>query len=418
MAIVISVWCFRQASQALLRATDEWRSLFEIAFLKMCGETNYREVISNLWAVTLLYGLYVALFGGSAYVLVYQRRNQFLMCSLVTMFLLTTAYIGLGLASTLSGPVVVSRSYVTPDGSEVLSCDPETAERLREVLLGDVLSLAQYGLSTCIGVAADIVLIYRCVVLWPQQRWIAFPLGLLLITSTALSFAAICLQNEAYLIAKAAPLDASPPPRWFYLIMTVENLMNSTNPLNLTIDTVATALIACRIWYMARQLERTLGKMAGIRYRAAVSMFVESGLLMLLCEILTTCTSFFITATYSGIISDITLMLVAIAPTLIIVRVGMHKGFDSVVETAHQHSASQSRGHTQTRTIQFAARRTTTTNVSDPASIGAVNQATARESDSDSDGAESADGSSRGSGQAEGTKTEKTEKMELDLGIV
>ncbi|TFY62718.1 hypothetical protein EVG20_g6599, partial [Dentipellis fragilis] len=127
---------------------------------------------------------------------------------------------------------------------------------------------------------------------------------------------------------------------------------------------------ASRIWFMARQLEMTLGKATGVRYRAAMSMIIESGLLITASQLAVTCTTFIDNVEiYSYLISDIAQMLMIIAPTLIIVRVGMGQGFDSVVETAHEHQASHGVRERQVRSIRFASHPTTTAEGSHLASV-------------------------------------------------
>ncbi|TFY57098.1 hypothetical protein EVG20_g8677 [Dentipellis fragilis] len=118
---------------------------------------------------------------------------------------------------------------------------------------------------------------------------------------------------------------------------------------------------------------------------------------------------------YGDIISNIGEMLLAIAPTLIIVRVGLGRGFDSVVETAHQHHASQGRREMQVKSIQFAEHRTTTTDASHFASLGAIAPGTRSGPDGNVHGADSSSERSAALGQA---GSQKTEKVEVALDVV
>ncbi|TFY71209.1 hypothetical protein EVG20_g1777 [Dentipellis fragilis] len=244
----------------------------------------------------------------------------------------------------------------------------------------------------------------------------------MLLASTALGFAIVYIQDQEYLIRKdAPPTDAVPPPRWIELGVDYNRLCNATDVLNTVVDLVATVIITSRIWYMARQLENALGQGAGVRYRAAVSMFVESGVLILISEVLTTALGYaahtVIAVDVLGLASNITLMLVVITPTLIIVRVGMHKGFDSVVETMHELYAPRD---AQVRSIKFAQRRTTdtATNITNFAHPGAVIQDSSPESDSESVSVDSRGGLSVASGQREGVKEKKVDMTEVHLDIV
>ncbi|KAA1474152.1 hypothetical protein DENSPDRAFT_315658 [Dentipellis sp. KUC8613] len=271
--------------------------------MSVCGEQHFRQEISSLWVITLFYGqrlsvleidvseclsgLYVALFGGSIYVLINRRRNTYFLCTSIALFMLTTAYMATSLATILATPIEVSNSYST--STAVLSCTAETPERLNEVVIGNLTSVVQSSLTACMNLISGSVLVYRCMALWPQRRGIAVPLGFMLLASTALGFACVYLQEQEYIIRKDAPLtETVPPPRWIELGIDYDDLHNVSNVLNTIVDSVATVIVASRIWYLARQLESTLGQKAGLRYRAAVSMFIESGILIMMSEVLTT----------------------------------------------------------------------------------------------------------------------------------
>ncbi|KAA1476036.1 hypothetical protein DENSPDRAFT_842916 [Dentipellis sp. KUC8613] len=107
-------------------------------------------------------------------------------------------------------------------------------------------------------------------------------------------------------------------------------------------------------------------------------------------------------------------MLMVIAPTLIIVRVGMGQGFDSVVDTAHQHHASQGVRETQVRSIRFAEHRTTTTTVSQVASFGTVAPGPQLGSDRN---ACSRDDDSEHSSSLREVEGVKAEKVEFSLSV-
>ncbi|TFY65621.1 hypothetical protein EVG20_g5468 [Dentipellis fragilis] len=405
----------------------------------MCGEKYFAITISNLWVVSVLFGLYVALFGGSIYVLVYRQPNAYHMGVSIALFLLITSYMGITLATVLTEPSITSSSSIV-DGSTLVPCISGSSERLHEALTFYPLNIAMAVTTTCMCVIADGVLIYRCVVLWPRRlgQWIGVFLGVLLLAetgvwksrnleSTMLKWPPTMLTAvglvESYYIAQVYYLEkqisvsneTTPPPRWFEMANNLSKFGTANNYLELAVNVLATILIASRIWYLAHQLEKTLGQGLTVRYRAAISIIVESGSLITASQIVMTCIDVVNSVQiYGNLISDISIMLLVIAPTLIIVRVGMGKGFDDVVETANQHHASEGVRETQIRSIRFAEHRTTTTDASHLASLGAIISNAGPESDSDARSADSGSEQSNVLGRAEETKVEK----EVNLSMV
>ncbi|KAA1478999.1 hypothetical protein DENSPDRAFT_88266 [Dentipellis sp. KUC8613] len=331
----------------------------------MCGEQLFSVTVSQLWVTSVLYGLYMALFGGSIYVLLYRRPNKYHLGASIALFLLTTAFTGVTLSEVITEPIITSSSDII-DGNTVVPCASGSSEREQEALLGDLLEVVITVVVTCMNWIADGVLIYRCVVLYPQRpgRWVGILLGVLLLGETATGFAQSYLSTEEYhLVQQQNPADeGTPPPGWVAITTALTNLSTANTLLALVVNVLATALIASRIWLMAHQLEKTLGSKAGLRYRAAISIIVESGFLITASQIVMTCTN----------PVDTTLVYNVISPTLIIVRVGLGQGFDSVVETAHQHHAPQGARETQIRSIHFAGPRSIATDASHIASLGAL----------------------------------------------
>ncbi|TFY72188.1 hypothetical protein EVG20_g807 [Dentipellis fragilis] len=370
-------------------------------FNSMCGEEYYAIAVSELWArspvfyvefhlltlleqvTSVLYGLYVALFDGSVYVLLTRRPNTYYLTASSAMFLLTTALMGVTLTQILGEPISISTSDII-DGTTLVPCGAGTPERLHEALMYDLLEVVYYPVTTCMCLIADGVLIYRCVVLWPQRlgRWFGMALGALLLAQTATGFANSYFMSELYSLQRqqTASREGTLPPRWIKISHNLNTSQTANNFLTLTVNVLATIFISSRIWFMARQLERTLGRATGVRYRAAMSMIIESGLLITASQLTMACTIFVDSvAAYGTLISIVGRMLTVIAPTLIIVRVGMGRGFDSVVETAHEHHASHGIRETQVRSIRFASHPTTTAEGSHLASVEANIRSTGSE---------------------------------------
>ncbi|KAA1475806.1 hypothetical protein DENSPDRAFT_883839 [Dentipellis sp. KUC8613] len=220
-----------------------------------------------------------------------------------------------------------------------------------------------------------------------------------LLAEAALGFAQANYSAKIYFIERqqTPQSEGKLPPGWLETVETANKLGTASGLLTLAVNTISTILIASRIWFMSRQLEKTMGTTAGVRYRAAISMIVESGLLISALQLITTCTILVSSSSiaFTDLISDICQILLVIAPTLIIVRVGMGRGFDSVVETAHQHHASQGFRETQIRSIRFADHQAAT-NVSHITSFGVMGRDAGLEPDKDgrnmNNGSDSLDG--------------------------
>ncbi|TFY52535.1 hypothetical protein EVG20_g10508 [Dentipellis fragilis] len=381
----------------------------------MCGEEYFAISISDLWAVSVLYGLYVALFGGSIYVLVYRRPNVYHLSTSVTLFLLTTAYIGLYLAQVLGSPIVISNSSIILNGI-ISPCGSGTSGRLHEALTDDLFGALIGIIFTFMSLVADGVLIYRCVVLWSQRlgRWIGVLLGTLLLANTAMGISASYYTMQVYFLERQQTLlseEALPPPKWIQVTNNEDISSTADNCLELAVNVISTILIGkptpryrmitCQNTYMLGYSLTYLVHDPPVRE----DISIESGSLISASQLVLICTSF-------------NAKLVAynvIAPTLIIVRVGLGQGFDSVVETTHQQRACQGIRETQVRSIRFAEHRTTTTDGTHLASLRAIVPAAGPDPGGDAHSADHGSERSNALGQAEGAKAEK---VEVGLNVV
>ncbi|TFY52021.1 hypothetical protein EVG20_g10738 [Dentipellis fragilis] len=337
--------------------------------------TSYKDGLEQVLSV--LYGLYVALFGGSVYALLTRPPNTYHLAASSAMFLLTTAFMGSILAQILGAPITTSSSAII-DPTTLVPCGAGTSERLHEARMFNLLGVIYGPIDTCMSLIADGILIYRCVVLWPQ--WLGccveMTLGMLLLAEAATGFAASYLLAEIYYLQRqlTTSSERTLTPRWIQISHYEDTLDTASDLLALAVNVLATILIASRIWYMARQSEVALGRATGVRYRAAVSMIIESGLLVTASQLAMACVA----------LIDSVAIYNVIGPTLIIVRVSMGQGFDSVIETAHEHHASHGPRETQVRSIRFASHPTTTAEGSHLASVEANIRSTGPQLDTDS----------------------------------
>ncbi|TFY58526.1 hypothetical protein EVG20_g8115 [Dentipellis fragilis] len=311
----------------------------------MCGEKYFAITISDLWAMSVLYGLYVALFGGSVYVLIHRRRSLFYAGSSIALFLLITTFVAISLVAVLVEPAITASSDFVA-GGQILQCSSETSSS----------DWRQESLSSYIHLMAKTA-IQMCI-----KYGISFALRFLFADKGS-----VLSQMGFYNSGGPSPTRQS----GLQVMQMADRFGNANTMTELASNAIMTALIAYRIWSLARTLEKTLGKTAGVRYRTALCMVVESGSVILVSQVLDACLGFAVSAAYTNFAIDIGVMLTVIAPTLIIVRVGMGQGFDSVVETSHQHHAS----HQYTlRPIRFAQRATINTDSPHVASLGAMIQ--------------------------------------------
>ncbi|TFY70182.1 hypothetical protein EVG20_g2830 [Dentipellis fragilis] len=335
--------------------------MLHVCTVTMCGQQFYGALLGLLWVETVLYGLYVALFAGSVYMLVYQQPNAFYLSTSIALFVVTTAYIGLELARIVVVPYTLATSYLQDSSITPCFADLDPQQRQNEAILWDLLNCVEEAASTVMSLIADGILIYRCMVLWPHRRWISLPLVALLLATVAASIVGIVYSSQYYLLVHSGTGHASQ----FDAITSWQVTMEiSANSLSLATNIIATVLIASQIWYLARQLEKMLGKVAGLRYRAAMSMIIESGLLLAVSGVIVISTNNSESAYLNTAVTEVSLILTVISLTLLVVRVGMGKGFDSVIETVHEHHSSGPSSQSRSTGIRFAPHRSVATDAS------------------------------------------------------
>ncbi|KAG7093245.1 hypothetical protein E1B28_006931 [Marasmius oreades] len=122
---------------------------------------------------------------------------------------------------------------------------------------------------------------------------------------------------------------------------------------SLSTNIIVTSLIAGRIWWNAHQLCKLLvGTQPSRLYRRAIAIIVESGAIFSASLlILLVLYSLKFNAVY---VSDSIAQITGIAPTLIIVRVGMGYSVDSSDSRDDQWNDCQTQPRTELSTMQFA----------------------------------------------------------------
>lgn len=207
--------------------------------------------IVGLFTGCILYGLYLALFAASLYILLCRRsdghQNRVLLGSSIVLFIIITYMIGLTLSNVLDAFVYV--------GSD----DPMAF--LEVPFYWKSLTLQVLGLFICLF--ADAILIYRGWLVWGQTLApIAFPLVLFLASIAVFIFTVVELTRVATYLPSDAPalyhgLDA------FIIITLSQNI-------------IVTALISYRLW----RADSAVAAYRSTRtFLPIIWIMVESGLL-------------------------------------------------------------------------------------------------------------------------------------------
>ncbi|KAF8172522.1 hypothetical protein K438DRAFT_1851339 [Mycena galopus ATCC 62051] len=229
--------------------------------------------ISQLWVGTFFYGIYLVLFCICMYILLHRPfspGNTVLLVTATALFTFSTILIVLILV------------LVTAEIEELASIPSDSIQNAAYII---------YAINNSI---ADGLLIYRCYVVWNHDwRVIVLPV-MLLIASTACGLDVF--------------LDATPQ----FAVILATNFL-------------ATGLTAGRIWWISHHARAYLGAAAQRRYAAAIALVVESGMLYS-----ATILAFLIVISFPSLSStleepllQIVTQVMGIAPTLIIVRVGL-----------------------------------------------------------------------------------------------
>ncbi|TFY74607.1 hypothetical protein EWM64_g9405 [Hericium alpestre] len=282
----------------------------------------------------------MVLFAASIYVLVWHQPNRRNLIISVALFVFTTVDFFLDYSLTILSPSITSQSLLV--GGAYAPCPgADLAARAREGSIYDLLNLISDGTYTINFVLADGLLISRCITMWSRTRWIIIPLGLMLAGTTACNLASIYYDSVVYMADKNPGASESE---------LLHNVALDSRFLEVgDILSLATTWLR-RLSLMTKEIESGMGRKAGVRYRAAMAMVIESGALFS-TSLVTSLASAYASANFD-IAEVFVAMLMGIAPTLIIVRVGMGKGFDTVQYTARE---SSSAGYSSTpRAHQFA----------------------------------------------------------------
>ncbi|KZT22183.1 hypothetical protein NEOLEDRAFT_1171491 [Neolentinus lepideus HHB14362 ss-1] len=250
-----------------------------------------------------LYGLYTVLFSISMYILIARRHSSNIRKGLLTvnisLFTITTVSNILFFlwAYLLNVTAVVDLSY--------------SQAKIERIISGSV-SVTSIAI-TCV---TDGLLVWRCLVVWTWNRWIIVLPVLLLISQIVFGvLLAVGYGEEPTEVFRNGPNQED----YFSTILFLGNSVGYI--LSFVTNTILTALIAGRIWWVDRQSRKFLGCRTGL-HRRIILMIIESGAIYSFILLVTF--ALIITRNSSANIMNVVQSQTAgIFPTAIIVVVGL-----------------------------------------------------------------------------------------------
>jgi len=194
----------------------------------------------------------------------------------------------------------------------------------------------------------ELILIYRCWVLWSKRYWI---IVLPILTSIS---SLVCFSIVLHLLLRIDPNSPIAPPSLVPLGLASFSLPLGTN-------VMVTTLIASRIWYLSPRKVRDIRSSARFptkTARAAIDIVVESGMLYLAVQLIFV-VLFAIRHPAQGVVGVVAVQIYGIAPTLILIRVAL--GMSSMPPGPSHSGAASSMSHHYTSTSTSQVRIKTIT---------------------------------------------------------
>ncbi|KXN85634.1 hypothetical protein AN958_10971 [Leucoagaricus sp. SymC.cos] len=237
-----------------------------------------------------LFGLYVALFGTCLQVLLRNRRTlqRSILIAIVFMF-------ALAVADVVWGIINMHKFILRKASSDLVTRDDDDDDDDKRPEIPIKIMQYKFLLYITSNIIADSLLIYRCYTLWNNsKRIIALPC-LVLLGSTICGYLFVGLSDDEY------------PFRFLLSIFLFTTL---------GLNSVVTSLMAGRIWWIARRTRGLVGPKLTKKYRMAIAVFIESGLLYSVYVILDV-------ALHELLLDAGLVQVVGLVPTLIIVQTGL-----------------------------------------------------------------------------------------------
>ncbi|KIK66697.1 hypothetical protein GYMLUDRAFT_238935 [Collybiopsis luxurians FD-317 M1] len=203
---------------------------------------------------------------------------------------------------------------------EICSAEGSIDDFLKLTEVGTDSSLQKIWLaSRCVyaaaNVVADMLLLYRCYILWASRKWVIIGPTIISAINAGMAIASVTFEQKS--MSTSSMIDH------FSIANADTKLFEAFLGVNLLTNLILTGLIG-KLWYIVRTTRKHLGYASSNSKGMdnVVSMVLESGLLYPLA--LVSCLIPFLTVTESLIVIDPLLTIIlGIAPTMIIVRVDL-----------------------------------------------------------------------------------------------
>lgn len=278
-----------------------------------------KACLLSLSVEAILYGAYVVLFGLCVYLL-FKRRAQgavnkpFLITAILA-FTLNTGHIIVGIIRALQA--------FSDEGSSTSAIDYYGQTWLP-------LNIVRQVLMVTTTLVADIMVIYRCYLVWSCQWKVIVAPVILLVASSITAFVSV------YNFSQLRPGQP-------FLNSTNINWGSALFILWLVTIVLITSLIVYRLRYIARQTSEFLGEEHGNRYNYLVKIILESGIIYALSALVLVILCI-VRSVYQVIAFDVIAQITGITTTLIIVRVGLSTITEGMPTDEHGSAIHTSRG--------------------------------------------------------------------------
>ncbi|ESK84951.1 hypothetical protein Moror_9233 [Moniliophthora roreri MCA 2997] len=170
------------------------------------------------------------------------------------------------------------------------------------------------------NLVADLMLIHRCYIVWNSRKEVALPLLFLSFGTNVVGLAGSILES---LGLQDSTNDAN-----FALYERGAEVLAGYSITATVISSLLTLLTAGRIWYITHEARSMMGGQVRKRYNTLIAVMLESGIIyptLMIIHLVLSNTTMDING-YGSVV----LYPVGIAPTLIIVRVGLGKSVEPV----------------------------------------------------------------------------------------
>ncbi|KAF8881434.1 hypothetical protein BD779DRAFT_1010686 [Infundibulicybe gibba] len=266
----------------------------------------------------ILYGVYVVLF--ILYLILWRRNNRKFNEPL------TLAHILLFCLCTLFLCFDISMNYF----AAVQDAESDSLGIALKLNLGSLLIFAM------IDYVAQMILLYRCWIIW-GRRWVVVALpGFLALVTFGGGIALVDLFSSPL-----RDTDEARAARLYRLTGI------ATNSISLAVNALTTLLIISKIFLTSREVRFALGSNSHRSLHIAAAMLVESGLLILTFQLVFV---ILFNQVAFDIISGPTTQIYGITPTLLNIRVVMGSAYETTIEKTRTLRFAHSEGGAATQT--------------------------------------------------------------------